>query len=227
MTSEALERGRMLYERNRTDPDRPAEFTLLGRRWHLLPEVFSPTYTPSTELFSSWVPYPRGGTFLEVGSGAGVTSVQAALAGCVAVTGVDISAEAVENTRRNAELHGVADRVRVLRCDLFDGLGADERFDAVYWNSSFLRTADDFTAETDLQLAFFDPGYRAHDRYVREAPGRLTEGGRLLLGFSDLGDWAWLRAAAARVGRAVEVLRAERGRGTSVEFQLVELVPAD
>ena len=91
---------------------RPTEFRLLDRDWTLLDGVFSPVRTPVTGLFSQWLPYPAGGTFLEMGSGAGVTAVLAALAGCRSVTALDISAAAVENTRRNAERHGVAGRVR-------------------------------------------------------------------------------------------------------------------
>lgn len=221
----AVDRGHVLYRRNRTDPDRPDEFELLGRRWDLVPEVFSPTYTPSTALFTGWVPYPAGGTFLEVGCGAGVTAVVAALSGCAGVTALDINPAAVENTRRNARRHGVESRVRVLRSDLFDALAPDERFDAVYWNSNFIRMADDFEAESDLHHAIFDPGYRAHARFLAEAPSRLTDGGRLLLAFSDMGDWDWLRDTAAARGLAVRVLRSERRDvEPPVEFQLLELV---
>ena len=105
-------------------PDRQTEFALVGRRWTLLPGVFAPTYTPVTELFTAWIPYPVGGTLLEMGSGTGVTAVSAALAGCRRVTALDISAAAVENTRRNVERHGVADRVDVRQSDLFDALSA-------------------------------------------------------------------------------------------------------
>ena len=37
-----------------------------------------PVHTASTELFSTWLPFPVGGAFLEIGSRAGVTAVTAA-----------------------------------------------------------------------------------------------------------------------------------------------------
>ncbi|MFI1104540.1 hypothetical protein [Streptomyces melanogenes] len=44
------------------------------------------------------------------------------------MTEVDISAAAVENTRRNALRHRVADRVRTLRSDLFAALDPQDRY---------------------------------------------------------------------------------------------------
>jgi release factor glutamine methyltransferase len=61
------------------DTEQPTEFTLLNREWDLMAGVFAPIYTPAPELFSTWIPYPVNGTFLEMGSGAGVTAVVAAL----------------------------------------------------------------------------------------------------------------------------------------------------
>jgi release factor glutamine methyltransferase len=112
--------------------------------------------------------------------------------------------------------------------DLFDSLSGSERFDVVYWNSNFTEVPEDFVNETDLHHAFFDPGYQTHRRYLVEAPRHLSERGRLLLGFSDLGSWQRLRTACDAAGLIAEILRAERRRlETSIEFQLVELRPAD
>ena len=163
-----------------------------------------------------------------MGSGTGVTAVSAALAGCRRVTALDTSAAAVENTRRNVERHGVADRGDVRHSDLFDALSPGERFDLIYWNSNFVEAPEDFVNTSDLHHAFFDPGYETHRRYLLEAPRYLTESGRLLLGFSDLGSWEQLRTACGAAGLTAEVLQAKRCQlETSIEFQLLELRPAD
>jgi len=228
MTGRGFARGQQLFRRHLDDLDRQTEFELAGRRWTLLPGVFAPTYTPVTELFTAWIPYPVGGTLLEMGSGTGVTAVNAALAGCRRVTALDISSAAVENTRRNVERHGVADRVEVRHSDLFDALSADERFDVIYWNSNFVEAPSDFVNASDLHHAFFDPGYETHRRYLLEARHHLSEGGRLLLGFSDLGSWDQLRTACDDAGLAAEILHAQQCQlETTIEFQLVELRPAD
>lgn len=219
-----LERAQNLLRRHMEEVDAPVRFELLGREWELLPGVFSPVYTPITELLSAWIPYPVGGSFLEVGSGAGVTAVTAALAGCERVTALDISQAAVENTRRNVERHGMGKRVRVLRSDLFDALDPADRFDVVFWNSNFVEVPADFAQETELHHAFFDPLYRAHARYVTEGHGRLTPRGRLLLGFADVGSRDRLRQVCAAAGREIVVLRSlRRELEVAIEFQLLEL----
>ncbi|RVU23856.1 methyltransferase domain-containing protein [Streptomyces antnestii] len=228
MDATGFKRGSDLLRRHQQDEGRAGEFTLLDRTWDLLDGVFSPTYTPVTELFSTWLPYPEGGAFLEMGSGAGVTSVIAAQSGCRTVTALDISAAAVENTRRNIERHQVGDRARALHSDLFSALSPDERFDVIYWNSNFAEAPDDFVNETDLHHAFFDPRYDAHRRFAHEAPAHLTDQGRLLLGFSSIGNSALLAEICGEAGLAVDVLRTERRSpdpDTTLEFQLLELRP--
>ena len=216
-----------ILDRHAQSEGRPTEFELLGVNWELMDGVFAPVYTPSTGLYSSWLPYPKGGTFLEVGCGAGVTAVYAALQGCCSVTALDISATAVANTRKNAERHGVADRVRVVESDVFAALEPDDRFDVIFWNSGYAEAPADFVYETELQHAFFDAGYRSHEAYVAGSRAHLTEGGRQFLGFGDLGNRDLLDEIAARAGLVVRLLRQEsRTTATvTVDFQLLELMP--
>lgn len=226
MDETGFRRGSALMARHLADHSERTEFTLMDRTWELLGGVFNPSYTPVTRLFSENLPYPVDGSFLEMGCGAGVTAVVAALAGCRAVTALDISPAAVENTRRNARRHGVADRVRVAHSDMFSALAPDERFDLIFWNSNFAEPPAGFVNETDLHHAFFDPSYAAHRQFVREGPGRLTERGRLLLGFSDIGNAGLLASSCAEAGLRVEPLwsrRREVDPGTFLEFQILEL----
>jgi release factor glutamine methyltransferase len=226
MYDSAFHRGGALLDRHLTDDERPAEFTLLDRTWELMEGVFSPTYTPVTGLFSNWLPYPAGGTFLEVGSGTGVTAVMAALSGCRSVTALDISTAAVENTRRNVYRHGVQERVRVVQSDLFDALEAGERFDMIYWNSNFVEPPEDFVNASDLHHAFFDPGYEVHRRYVEESSRHLSDHGRLLLGFCGIGNLPLLIELCARAELTPVLLRSEErwlDAGTTLDFQLLEL----
>jgi release factor glutamine methyltransferase len=217
-------RGEHLLKLNAEDPDRPAEFTLLGRRWALLEGVFSPHYTVSTELLTSWIPYPVDGSFLEIGAGAGVTAVVAAQAGCATVTAVDITTAAVENVRRNVELHGLTDIVRVAQSDLFAALDPSERFDVMFWNSNYIEMDPDFENATELHHALYDPGFETHRRFLAEAPWHLADAGRVLLGFSDIGSWTTLRALCAELGLTIAVLRSEcRRQNQPVEFQLLEI----
>jgi len=222
-----MDRATELLRMHQEEERQPRSFTLLDREWELHPGVFSPDRTPVTELFTSWIPYPPGGSFLEMGSGAGVTAVWAALKGCREVLALDISRAAVANTRANAERHGVTDRLNVLRSDLFTVLPPNRAFDTVFWNSNFVETPQNARNDTELHHAFFDPGYTAHRRYLQQGPAHLNPGGRLLLGFSSLGNQAHLRELARKRGLETVLLRSEvRHLPVTVEFQLLELLPA-
>ncbi|HTZ42547.1 MAG TPA: class I SAM-dependent methyltransferase [Jatrophihabitans sp.] len=226
-TTQGFDRGWSLYQRHLAEPV-SGTFELLGRQWDLADGVFAPNLTPVTQTFTEWLPFPVGGSFLEVGCGAGVTAVSAALAGCARVAALDISAAAVANTEQNAARHGVADRVQVLHSDLFDALPAGSTFDLIFWNSNFAEPPDGFTNDTDLQHAFFDPGYAAHDRYLAEGPDRLAPDGRLLLGFSDIGSRQRLEDAAAARGLRLDLLESRDGRPAApVVFQLLEISRRD
>ncbi|MFF5280255.1 50S ribosomal protein L11 methyltransferase [Streptomyces sp. NPDC013171] len=207
---------------------------MADREWDLLDGVFAPPFSPSTgvamELLGLTGPdrAPWRGSFLEVGCGTGVIAVSAALAGCDRVTALDISEQAVRNTGMNAARHGVADRVKVLHSDLFDGLAGGERFDTVYWHSNFVLAPSAYRYETMHERAYVDPGYRAHRRFLAEAPSYLAEGGRVLLHFSDRGDLASLHAIAEECGRELRVLRgrSDREGGDAVEHTLFEIASA-
>jgi release factor glutamine methyltransferase len=220
----AFRRGQYLVQMNRAHPDRPRRFELLGRDWDLLDGVFAPVYCRSTEFFATWIPYPIGGTFLEIGSGSGVIAVTAALQGCAHVTALDISANAVENTRRNVARHNVSDRFRVLCSDLFASLDRHERFDCIFWNSNFIEPPEGFLPRTDMEAAIFDPRYATHRHFLEEAPEHLSGSGHLLPGFSSLGDQGALARMAAAEGMRVEVVReSEPGLLAGGMYQLLEL----
>lgn len=232
----AVVRGSWLVNSTVAGVTEPTTFRLHGRDWDLLPGVFAPTHCASTGFFTESVPFPVGGSFLDVGCGAGVTAVTAATKGCRSVVATDISDVAVTNTAFNAERHGLSDRIEVHHGDMFDGIGTGKRFDLIFWNSPFIDPGtgtgptirpDHEEQRRQLRRAVFDPGYRAHERYLSGARSRLTDTGRLLLGFSDLGDHDALRRLAARTGHRITVLRTSRDLVPGVDYQLLELVPDD
>ena len=72
---------------------------------------------PFSNPFNTAIPNPQGGRFLEIGCGAGVTAVWAALHGCAHVTATDITETAVESTALNVKRHGVEQKVHVQRSE--------------------------------------------------------------------------------------------------------------
>ncbi|SDT81538.1 Methyltransferase small domain-containing protein [Streptomyces sp. TLI_053] len=205
--------------------DLPDTFTLLGREWSLHRGVWPSTLSAATEVMASVVPYPRDGSFLEVGCGTGVIAVTAALSGCASVTALDINEKAVANTVANAERHGVGDRVRALHSDLYAALDPLSRFDTIFWNVPWTYVEDGFALSSDIHSAVFDPGYRGQARYLAGAHRHLTDGGRLLLGTAHLGDRERLDVLAGGAGLRIDLLRRVRRieEVGVMEYHLLEL----
>jgi release factor glutamine methyltransferase len=202
----SLERSRW----SRVEADRPSCFTLGGRDWDLLDDVFAPPHHASTSVALELLgltgePERRpSGSLLEIGCGTGVIAVTAALLRYHDVVAADINPHAVDNTVLNAQRHGVAHRLRSVRSDLFAGLGAGERFDTIVWSSNYVLAPPDFEYRSVHERAYVDPGYAAHRRYLAEARSWTTEGGRALLHFSSRGDLAELDALAGQCGNALD-----------------------
>lgn len=227
MTSRALDFASALLHRHR-ELTHQTVFSLLGLQWDLVPGVFAPHLTRSAALWAEWVPYPVGGAFCEIGCGTGVVAVTAALRGCARVTAIDINPAAVENTRLNAARHGVSARVDAACGDMFAPLRASDRYDVIFWFSNFVDAPDDGSPTTALDRAFFDPGYAAHATLLRDASHHLHPGGRLFLGFTDLGNRNRLLELAARHGWRATIARGVRGESSAgaINYQLVEFHPA-
>ena len=119
--------------------------------------------------------------------------------GCVAValagerlsariTATDISRVALEVAQRNAQRHGVADRIHFRCTDLLDGL--DGLFDAIACNPPYVAERDRRGLqpevrdhEPDVALFGGSDGFRLVERLVKTAAGSVGPGGYLLFEF--------------------------------------------
>lgn len=126
---------------------------------------------------------------LDLGTGSGNVPVALAKHHQTArLTTVDISPEALALARRNAEKHGVADRMTFLQGDLFEPLPADKRFDFVVSNPPYIPTSE--ISKLEIGVRDYEPhraldggpdGFAVFDRIVRGAPAFLKPGGYLIL----------------------------------------------
>ncbi|XP_078353833.1 bifunctional methyltransferase-like isoform X2 [Oculina patagonica] len=125
--------------------------------------------------------------FLEVGCGAGYTSILTALASkrCH-VWATDVNETAVKNAIENAKLHGVDARVKVVISDVFNHkMFAGKKFDMIYWNIPwFGQHTEPGTDLEQLMRSLLDPGYQSFRRYLLEAKNYLKKGGRIFVTFS-------------------------------------------
>ena len=90
--------------------------------------VFQPTLT--SRLLAQVVAIPEGARVLDLGCGAGVLAVVAALKGASQVHAVDVMEEARPLVEANARRNQVSDRVQAFSGDLFQPIGT-QRYDVV------------------------------------------------------------------------------------------------
>ena len=90
--------------------------------------VFQPTLT--SRLLAQVAGIPEGARVLDLGCGAGVLAVVAALKGAAQVHAVDVMDEARPLVEANARRNGVADRVTAFSGDLFAPI-AGQRYDVI------------------------------------------------------------------------------------------------
>ena len=170
---------------------------LTGRRefyaveFEVTPAVLIPR--PETELLVSEtlkriksIPNPR---VLDIGTGSGCIAIALACQHKSAlVTATDVSAEALDVAKRNAQRHDLSERIRFLQGDLFGPLAADEQFEVIVSNPPYVSQAE--FAELPAHVRDYEPrlaleagvdGFAVYDRLIPAAPAHLVPGGWLLL----------------------------------------------
>lgn len=115
----------------------PYMIEIKNRKFIVYRGVYSPYYFEDTEVFTKLLMkyIKKGQNFLEIGSGAGITSVFAALKG-TKVTATDINHQAVKNTKKNADINKVKLNTKI--SNIFSNIERSEKFDIIYWNAPHL-----------------------------------------------------------------------------------------
>lgn len=130
----------------------------------------------------------------DVGTGTGAIAVAIAKHSPKAkVVAIDLNANAVSLAKRNAERHGVADRVAAIEGDLFSTVKASRRFELIVSNPPYVTTNEltglDPTVrdhEPHLALDGGPDGTAVIERLLAAAPERLADGGQLLIEISPM-----------------------------------------
>lgn len=179
-----------------------------SREFLVTPDVLIPR--PETEVLIERILTLRSqlgsAALLDLATGSGAIAVTLAAEWPEAtIYASDVSAAALAVARRNAEHHGVIDRIRFLSSAWFDRIPPDLRFDLIVSNPPYIAASDphlqqgDVRFEPRLALTAGEDGYQAFRIIAAQAGDRLAPGGRLLLehGF-DQADG--VRALLARYG---------------------------
>lgn len=166
-----------------------------GRKFRVTPAVMVPT--PETELLcDAAIGFSRSNGFkrrrvLDLGVGSGVVAVTVALELKAigiepAVVALDISEEAIEVARYNAEHLGAAKWITFRHSDHFSAVTSEERFDLILSNPPYIAEQDYHTlppevlADPKIALTSGHEGLDAIKRLLDEAPHYLADGGRLM-----------------------------------------------
>jgi release factor glutamine methyltransferase len=128
-------------------------------------------------------------TILDIGTGSGCIAVALAFQNKSAkITATDISSEALDVARRNANKHKAADRIQFLPGDLFNAVPNGERFDMIVSNPPYVTQAE--WEQLPIHIREHEPklallagvdGFAVYDRLIPAAAEYLKPGGHLLL----------------------------------------------
>jgi release factor glutamine methyltransferase len=167
---------------------RPETETLVEAALAILREACPQGRTPDPQEPSRGAGPP---VILDLCTGTGAVAIALAreLPGA-AVLATDVSRRAIRIARRNAETHGVADRVTFLRGDLWhalNGYAMDHQADLIVSNPPYIpseaipRLMPEVQWEPRRALDGGPDGLRFHRRIISHAPRHLRPGGFLLL----------------------------------------------
>ncbi len=168
------------------------------------------------------LPNSQNARILDIGTGSGAIAVSLAMhLPDAQICATDISAAALQIAAVNAYRHGLKERVRFIRADVFDGLGPPaELFDLVVSNPPYIRRAE--LAALAPEIYEWEPrgaldggsdGLDYYRRIIAAAPVHLADGGRVLLEIgSDLSEAVSALIASAGCYSAVKLHRDYAGR---------------
>jgi ribosomal protein L3 glutamine methyltransferase len=147
--------------------------------------------SPFAELihngFQPWLGETPVNSILDLCCGSGCIGIACAYAFPDALVDLaDVSPQALEVASRNIDKHGLDDRVRAIRSDVFDGLDG-ERYDLIVSNPPYVSSAEmlslpaEYRHEPVLGLEAGDDGMDVVSRILGGAPDYLSPDGILVV----------------------------------------------
>ncbi|MFW9809216.1 MAG: HemK2/MTQ2 family protein methyltransferase [Candidatus Thorarchaeota archaeon] len=171
--------------------------------------VFPGVYPPSgdTYLLLDSIQVKSDDEFLEVGCGAGLITLSGARTAKNAV-GVDVSLDAVRNTKENLRRAGLDQKCSVFQSDLLTSLNSQAKFSLIIFNPPYL-PADDISTGLDHALIGGETGAEVTRRFIPQAVDHMVKGGRVFVVVSTLADNGSIMDTMSTCGLHVEMVSEE------------------
>jgi release factor glutamine methyltransferase len=141
--------------------------------------------TPYSLLLAESIPYLPGLTAVDLGTGSGLLEIVTLMQGARKVYLLDTYEKAIELALENGRKNGVVDRMEYLPIgDSILPLPTGERVDFILSNPAQLPLPE---REAEHSPFYAGPDGRSMiEALIREAPGRLSPGGRILMTHNSL-----------------------------------------
>ncbi|MDD1756953.1 MAG: methyltransferase [Methanomassiliicoccales archaeon] len=159
-------------------------------------EECASVYPPSedTYLMLDCLEVRPGDRVLEMGCGTGILALHCAKAGAI-VSAADINPKAVDCARANAKSNRL--EMSVVQSDLF--LDVEGVFDLVIFNPPYV--PDEIRGDIERSWAGGEDGVRVLERFLKDTPDHLREGGRIVVLLSTAMEDAALQCVLSQFVR--------------------------
>ncbi|MEE2962038.1 MAG: peptide chain release factor N(5)-glutamine methyltransferase [Myxococcota bacterium] len=171
------------------------EWDFYGRTFYVDPNVLVPR--PETEHLVDFgitrvrAAPKRSVKVLEMGLGSGCVSITLLLeCAWLCVDSSEISDQALGVARKNAQKHGVLERMRIFKGDLFEALEANSKYDLIIMNPPYVE--ESYKEQMQKDVLHFEPhqalfsgedGLDLIRRLIEQAPTWLNQDGVLAFEF--------------------------------------------
>ena len=150
----------------------------------VFPMVFPPRsdYSVSSKSVFETFGNLQGLEVADIGSGSGVESIVAAMAGAKHVDAADINQQAVDCSKHNVEMNGLQNSIEVFYSDIFSNF-PKKRYDLLIAN---LPIVNFDAGDSPINQAVYDKGFEIHKRLFAEAKEFLTDNGVITFTHANL-----------------------------------------
>ena len=169
---------------------RPETELLAEQGWSFLNQLSTAKHLSSEMLLAKDHQPP---TALDFGTGSGCLAIAlASKCASAQIQAIDVSSEALDVARQNAERLGLADRIRFRQGNGFEVLPPGTSFNLIISNPPYIPSAE--IESLQIEVRDYDPrpaldggtdGLDYFRRLAAEAPPFLRPGGKLMLEFGD------------------------------------------